>query len=291
MTTEEEEEKEALALVLVFVLEVWLFSTTMWKACTACQVRVEEEEEVVVVVVAAAMLLYLASAWRKRHQARTTKKMQACSTTISEKREEQNRWGRGRNSSWKRRVPHWSFLSPFPPSRPLTQFPFSSPFPAPPPAVPRCSRDSHSVFTKTLRSQLKPLLPRCSFTIPPPLNALRSPPSSFFSFSHSLSLSLSLSLCDSCCSCLSSLSLYSLLGCLSSPSFSAAVAASLPTTAPAWAPSPQSSSPLSREETPSLETQQQQQLRLRHCLCVRACLRGGGSIFRPAPDLFQLGEQ
>jgi hypothetical protein len=24
---------------------------------------------------------------------------------------------------------------------------------------------------------------------------------------------------------------------------------------------------------------------------VRACLRGGGSIFRPAPDLFQLGEQ
>jgi hypothetical protein len=36
MTTEEEEEKEALALVLVFVLEVWLFSTTMWKACTAC---------------------------------------------------------------------------------------------------------------------------------------------------------------------------------------------------------------------------------------------------------------
>jgi hypothetical protein len=68
------------------------------------------------------------------------------------------------------------------------------------------------------------------------------------------------------------LSLYSLLGSLSSPSLSAAVAASLPTTAPAGAPSPQSSSPLSREETPSLETQQQQQLRPRHCLCVRACL-------------------
>jgi len=29
MMTTEEEKKEALALVLVFVLEVWLFSTTM----------------------------------------------------------------------------------------------------------------------------------------------------------------------------------------------------------------------------------------------------------------------
>jgi hypothetical protein len=51
-------------------------------------VRVEEEV-VMVLVAAAAMLLYLAS--RKRHQARTAKTMQACSTTISEKREEQNR--------------------------------------------------------------------------------------------------------------------------------------------------------------------------------------------------------
>jgi hypothetical protein len=36
MTTTEEEEQEALALVLVFAFEVWLFSTTMRKACTAC---------------------------------------------------------------------------------------------------------------------------------------------------------------------------------------------------------------------------------------------------------------